>query len=614
MANKISVILDMIKGRDDVSGALDKAQSKLSDLQKSATTPISALSSAIGVVGIAATAAVGSVLAIGAALQPAIREAAEAEVALNKLQQALRATGDSSQSTVDSYLAYVDAVEATTLATDDQIISLVALAKNFGVVDNKVKPVVDAALDLQAAFGVDASAAVEALTLALNGNFKAIGGIIPEIKLMNDEQKKSLDVLGLISDRFGQAAEGETKTYTGSLVQLGKTYDNLLESIGKFITENETIKSAISLITLAVGILDDKVKDFKGNARDVEIDVVGVDLAKEGLNKLVFGLKSMQKTIPEIDQAFESVANGSFFGANGVLKQIGPLEKSIADINQSIKESSVEQVEIEKQRLSAIQLLREEEKQRQLEEKELLKLEKQVSSDEDYLFLEEQLGKEAALRSIYEAKKLEDEGKTAEAVKSLRSSRDKALVEQDKKRVASEKDNIFAIQKYEELSNREKLSNLQGTLSYISTLQKSSNRDLFAVGKAAAIATATIDGFQAVQKALASAPPPINFALAALVGTATAANVASIAAQKPPAFQDGGIVPGNSFTGDKVPILANSGELILNKAQQNSLASQLGGSPGLIESILNRPIVIQIDGREIARAVKQQFDQGFGFA
>jgi len=240
--------------------------------------------------------------------------------------------------------------------------------------------------------------------------------------------------------------------------------------------------------------------------------------------------------------------------------------------------------------------------------------EEETDEDEDYLFLEEQLGKEAALRSIYEAKKLEDEGKTAEAVKSLRSSRDKALVEQDKKRVASEKDNIFAIQKYEELSNREKLSNLQGTLSYISTLQKSSNRDLFAVGKAAAIATATIDGFQAVQKALASAPPPINFALAALVGTATAANVASIAAQKPPAFQDGGIVPGNSFTGDKVPILANSGELILNKAQQNSLASQLGGSPGLIESILNRPIVIQIDGREIARAVKQQFDQGFGFA
>jgi len=68
-----------------------------------------------------------------------------------------------------------------------------------------------------------------------------------------------------------------------------------------------------------------------------------------------------------------------------------------------------------------------------------------------------------------------------------------------------------------------------GTLSKLST---SENKKLAAIGKAAAIVQATIDGVLAVQKALASAPPPINFALAGAVGTVAAANVAQIASQR----------------------------------------------------------------------------------
>jgi hypothetical protein len=40
----------------------------------------------------------------------------------------------------------------------------------------------------------------------------------------------------------------------------------------------------------------------------------------------------------------------------------------------------------------------------------------------------------------------------------------------------------------------------------------------------------------------------------------------------------GGMLGGNSFSGDNIPVLVNSGELILNRAQQGNLASQLGGS------------------------------------
>ena len=41
-----------------------------------------------------------------------------------------------------------------------------------------------------------------------------------------------------------------------------------------------------------------------------------------------------------------------------------------------------------------------------------------------------------------------------------------------------------------------------------------------------------------------------------------------------------GTVPGNSYSGDNIPILANAGEVVLNRAQQGNLASQLQGSEG----------------------------------
>ncbi|MGV8954239.1 MAG: hypothetical protein ACOH2M_24285, partial [Cypionkella sp.] len=76
-------------------------------------------------------------------------------------------------------------------------------------------------------------------------------------------------------------------------------------------------------------------------------------------------------------------------------------------------------------------------------------------------------------------------------------------------------------------------------LDALASLQGSSNKKIAALGKAAAMAQATMDGVLAVQKALASAPPPFNYVQAAIVGAVAAANVASIAG-----MAGGGLVSG----------------------------------------------------------------------
>lgn len=64
--------------------------------------------------------------------------------------------------------------------------------------------------------------------------------------------------------------------------------------------------------------------------------------------------------------------------------------------------------------------------------------------------------------------------------------------------------------------------------------------------------------------------PFVGWLAAAGAALSVVAAMASI-----PKFATGGIVPGASFTGDKVPALLNSGEMILNGSQQSNLFKML---------------------------------------
>jgi tape measure domain-containing protein len=75
----------------------------------------------------------------------------------------------------------------------------------------------------------------------------------------------------------------------------------------------------------------------------------------------------------------------------------------------------------------------------------------------------------------------------------------------------------------------------------MSSLMQSNSLDSFRIGKAAALAQASIDGVAAVQAAYKAPPgPPWSIALAASVGVQSAMNIAKIASAQPPGFKEGG--------------------------------------------------------------------------
>ena len=110
-----------------------------------------------------------------------------------------------------------------------------------------------------------------------------------------------------------------------------------------------------------------------------------------------------------------------------------------------------------------------------------------------------------------------------------------------------------------------------GWLRYASSLVGSISsaipalRQLYTANQAVAIAEGT--------KSAASTPVIGWITAIGAIGSMIAA-FASI-----PKFANGGIVPGNMFSGDRVPVLANSGEMILNQTQQGRLFNilQSGG-------------------------------------
>ena len=67
-------------------------------------------------------------------------------------------------------------------------------------------------------------------------------------------------------------------------------------------------------------------------------------------------------------------------------------------------------------------------------------------------------------------------------------------------------------------------------------------------------------------------------AVAAIAAVLAATFAAMSKAKSAGKFAVGGLIPGNSYSGDNLTANVNSGELILNKAQQNNIASQLTNS------------------------------------
>ena len=120
-------------------------------------------------------------------------------------------------------------------------------------------------------------------------------------------------------------------------------------------------------------------------------------------------------------------------------------------------------------------------------------------------------------------------------------------------------------------------------------------------------AVATGNAIVAGSETAASTGPAAAFVLPALVGAAIGFIAASFAGIK---FAHGGVVPGGSFTGDKVPAMLNSGETVMNSQQQaNTLMAIANGNSNSLQSnrkISNFVLETKLRGSDLLLAIKRE--------
>jgi len=641
MAEKLE--FDLKVGVNELTKALNDATTGSKKLGDTISTALGAFGGGLALKGFNALSdAIGSSTQF---IKESIAASAEQEAALNRLSQSLRATGEFSQQAVEDFSQFASELQKTSVFGDEVVIGQLAIAKSLGATNEQAKELVQAAANLAATFGGSLEENVFKLGKTLNGVInRDLKNAIPELKSLGDEALKSGEALRLVNERFGGAAASELSTYAGNTIALSNAFSDLQEELGAFITKSDTVSGIISVATglfqeITQSIVDYRTEQQRANGTLVETQgtldsltvkyanvrdeiekyqsVIDADkqkglldslftfdnapLAKERVQALTIEL---QKLDAQIQKASEEVAKqkeaagGRAPGGDQTAQEINKLKETEAQKNLIISQAELErantQAEIANLAIQNDLARQEAELQRVLEfETQKRELEFQLAEEKAGL-IEDRSLREAELAKI---------GKERELAFSQLAN--KNLVDNEKLKYQNLQNQAFAFKKFEDQTQKERVAGLQSNFNQIATLSQSGNRTLAAIGKSAAVANATIDGYAAVQKALASAPPPVNFALAAAVGTATAANVAKIAGVN---FENGGFVPPVGATKGPDNQLASirTGEMILNAEDQKTLlnaikSGQMGGGE----------IVIQIDGRTIARAVRDQINNGF---
>lgn len=730
MADTVKIGLDLIV--DGFNVALKSATSQSEVFQKKAVSNFQAVQTSFAVMAgsLAASAFEKIASSVNDTFRNVINEAAASEDAINKLNIALRASGLYSEKSSKSLQEYAADLQKITIYSDEQIMATESLLLSLTTLDEKgIKEATKAAVNLAATLGVDLPEATDMVTKAINGNVIAFKKKGITIQSADTDAQRLTNTLKALSSQEG-AAEAATNTYAGAIAKQKNQHSELSESLGKLITQNATIKSAIDassesyakaadFITNNKKLIDDLITTFTilvGGAATVALGFYAVSTALTAMGVaaalgvtafqaigiaagiawsaitapitlVVAGVAAVSFAVYELVKHWDDIKIATYnamaatleFAAKGAEVFSSKKAESLREQAQAwrdkavtIRESSIVLAENDKvdEATSIKRRARLSEELADIARINNNKLEStrlnaaainQVQTEFDIASREAKVAHEQALAdttSQFDASKLESTLATQQQLLAARNKYEsdlleihiqgeinKANLEKDVKKrnddlkLVNEKANLDRAKlnskneleitkarfKDEELLNKQRESNQKDTFATLATLSTSSNQTLASIGKAAGITQIAIDTPVAISKALAAFPPPFNFAAAALVGTAMAAQAANIAGVK---FADGGVVPGSENSGDRIRASLNSGEMVLNKQQQSKLFAIANGrgpqqAPqdngrveqliSMVSDVLNQPIAIKIDGREIINVTRSQLAKGRSF-
>jgi hypothetical protein len=276
-----------------------------------------------------------------------VKAAGEAEKAHVQMVAALKSQGTAIPSVVAAFGDYAKELQRTTIYQDDALEASEALLVQVGnVMPRDMEKALQATTNLASGLGKDLTDATLLVAKAAEGNV----GALKKAGIVIDETKAKQEGFGYVLDqitaKFGGQAAAVAGTYQGRIAQLGNTWNDVQESVGRVITTNETLLSLFGYVNTAIGANTTELNQNKTATNLVSDAVItsvrGFALFIDTIDKINLVRAGFVITAKTIAGAFEGIAFAGAYAAKGIALATNNLalgmraDKDIADLGAAM--------------------------------------------------------------------------------------------------------------------------------------------------------------------------------------------------------------------------------------------------------------------------------------
>lgn len=653
MANK-DVNIKIKADSSEASSGIKKVQADLNKFSKTGlnktTKEIQGLGKAVKGLGLTAIIS-GEVKALKS-LCKGIQDTAAAYNEQLKVEKSLEIAARNNpflnSKAVEQLKEYASYLQSISTTGDEVLIPLMAQLAAAGRNQDQIQKIMAASLDVAASGAMSLEEAVKSLNKTYSGVSGTLGNTIAEVKTLTTEQLKNGEAVDIVAEKYRGMAE-ETAAATGAYEQMKNAAGDLKEELGKitkpatdqwygwwknfYLTGIEFIKKIDQLLTKLNIHNDDAVKNW--------IKTQNKQKPKTQADKRL-NYRTMIKDESNT-AALESIGNW--------LRDKSQKSEDELIIEQEISRELARRVELENE-LREAELKRIEDAAKAREDaaggkgtktsssggskgkepkeeivdefakhKELV--ESWANQQEETLEFQKEMLQNYADYLAQKGELTDEEIAMQEKLKTAQENIDEAIKQEQKENLAEIMANINSyisefgnitqqmtdlIRSANESETEQQMADLDqqyadGLISYEDYCNRKEQIDKEAAQKeyklkmwewSASLLTATANIAEGVSKAIAQGGVA-GIITGALVAASGAIQIATLTANRPrpPQFAQGGIVPGNSYYGDNVQANVNSGEMILNAAQQKQLWQMANGNKAGGGVVVNVPVDIE---------------------
>ena len=252
-------------------------------------------------------------------LEESITAAIEAEEVDTQLAAALQAQGTAMPSVLAAYDAYAQALSQMIGVSDDVVKAAQGILVQIGdVMPRDMEKALLATANLAAGLKIDLVSAANLVAKAAQGQTGALERQAPRVKELIDKNTEFGTILDIINSKYKDNAETMGKTFGAALQKQKNAWDEVKESIGKVITNNETVRNLLGGLN---ELITSNTKELKGNANANTLVSDAVILVAKGMVAAVDVLDVFQRGFHGLSIMVKNTEK-SFYEFGIVLQQI----------------------------------------------------------------------------------------------------------------------------------------------------------------------------------------------------------------------------------------------------------------------------------------------------